>query len=116
MLFTSSDDGYGQVLPEFVTYGSANRSDSKEPSCGRLSVAKSTVRTSFDSSFLTVRFPMAYVEVACSARSLVVRALVMVLDSARLLAGMQTTSALSVTRSSSYFCVAWQIFMAGDLE
>lgn len=80
------DDLCDWVLTEFINWGSGNRLDSKEAPFGRVLVADFTFWTA-TSRFLTVRLPLAPVDVACSPRFVVVLALAAILVSGCLPAG-----------------------------
>lgn len=77
---TSSDDGCDWVLIEFVACGNAKCSDFNDASRGRLQIARFIVWIYFVSSFMNVRWPMRQGEIAYTARSTGLRALVAVLD------------------------------------
>lgn len=59
---------------------------------------------------------MTQVQTACATLLFVVRALVAILDSARMSDGTQSSSAVSGTGSSGFFCVARRIVAVGDLR
>lgn len=101
MVTPSSDDGCDRILTEPAICGSVERSDSSDALCGSLLLAKFTVQTFSASTVLTVRLPMAQVDVMCSACLRVVRALVAVLESARLAADIRSSSADLAATSSS---------------
>lgn len=90
MLRKSTDDGRSQVLLEIMVCGTFKRSDSNDAPSKGLVFAVFTFRTSSASNFFAVLSPLLHVEVACYTRSLLVRALAAVLNSARFPASTQT--------------------------
>lgn len=114
MFITSSDDWCDPVLLESVACRNHKRLDSKDAPCERLLVATFTARTSSISAFFTVRSTTAQVEVAYSALLLVVRALVVVPDPARLISRTKTYSLFSLANSSGFFLLALRIFSVSD--
>lgn len=102
MLDTSSDDGYSRVLPEFVSRGYDESLHSNDARPRRSLLAAFPVWTSFDSIFLTVRSPLAHVELLCAAHLLVVCAL---LWSSIWLACRLVSKAFLRFRGGSFFSV-----------
>lgn len=86
----------------------------KRSFCRWLLVADVTVQTASASNVLTVRSPMAQVEVACCALLLVEQAHVAVLDLASFPANTQTSSVVSGAGSSDFSHVARIIVAVGD--
>lgn len=106
------------TAPYFPNFRSLRQLRAIKPNdapCELLLVAKLTDQTLRDSKFSTVTSPTRKIEVACSAHLRVVRALVAVFHSARLPAGIKSSSGISVARSSTRAGVGRRIVVAGYL-
>lgn len=88
ILNTLAEDGYSRVIPGSVICGKAERSDLRDVPRDLLLIVRLTVQNSSASSLLFARPLQAHSEVASSARERFGRALVPVLDSKRLPAGV----------------------------
>lgn len=110
MFDTTTDHGQSRVLHYLVIFGNAERSALSDVPCVRLLVARSTVRDFLASSFFTALLPPSQIEVAGTARSLFVRALVAVLNSTSLPAHIQIFSAVLGAGFSCCLLVAAESF------
>lgn len=104
------DEVYGQVRPECLVWGNAIGSDSNDPPCKWLVIAAFTVQSFSNFTCKTASAPIARIENACSACSLVVRAFLAVFDPVRLLAGIQTFPLISVAAFQHFWSCAWNSY------